>query len=230
MKKSECIPQFPELLPLVTLFYNQPNTVHYKWNDGSWCRLLVEEGTSQGCQLSPLFASFVVARLLEPIDGLLRERAAARLANGDTGDDGQGGIQQAHWILKERAKGGERKAIDMTPSDTAFSKSAGSHHLFSRYKLFECLIDVNQVSRDAFAAAEYATAGTAASLSEAMILRTRKQVTKKMVDLAATPRTKKKVMVVRTALSRRNVTSGPNANKTRPHLRLFLHIKPLSNT
>jgi hypothetical protein len=36
--------------------------------------------------------------------------------------------------------------------------------------------------------------------------------------------------VVRTALIRRNVTSGPNANKTRPHLRLFLHIKPLSNT
>ena len=83
---------FPELLPLVTLFYDQPNTVHYKWNDGSWRRLLMEEGTSQGCPLSPLFASFVVARLLEPIDGLLRERAATRLANEDTGDDGQGGI------------------------------------------------------------------------------------------------------------------------------------------
>jgi len=33
-------------------------------------------------------------------------------------------IQQAHQILKERAKGGERKAGDMTPSETAFSKSA----------------------------------------------------------------------------------------------------------
>ena len=40
-------------------------------------------------------------------------------------------IQQAHQILKERAKGGKRKAGDMTPSDTAFSKSAGSHHHFS---------------------------------------------------------------------------------------------------
>ena len=67
---------FPELLPLVTLFYDQPNTVHYKWNDGP---------------LSPLFASFVVACLLDPIDGLLRERAATRLANGDTGNDGKGG-------------------------------------------------------------------------------------------------------------------------------------------
>jgi len=54
----------------------------------------MEEGTSQGCPLSPLSASFVVARLLEPIDCLLRERAATRLTNGDTGDDGQGGVSQ----------------------------------------------------------------------------------------------------------------------------------------
>lgn len=94
--KNVIATSFPELLPLVKLFYDQPNTVHYKWNDGSWRwrRLLMEEGTSQGCPLSPLFASFVVARLLKPIDGLLRERAANRLANGDTDDDGdgQGGI------------------------------------------------------------------------------------------------------------------------------------------
>ena len=40
-------------------------------------------------------------------------------------------IQQAHRALKERAKGGARKAGDMTPSNTTFSKSAGSHHRFS---------------------------------------------------------------------------------------------------
>ncbi len=114
-------------------------------------------------------------------------------------------IQQARRILKERAKeGGERKAGDMTPSDAAFSKSAGSHHRFSRNKLSENPIDVNQVSRDAFAAAGYATAGTAASSNEAMILRTRKRATEKMVDLAATPRTKRKEMVVCMALSGRN--------------------------
>jgi hypothetical protein len=90
--KNVIATSIPELLPLVTLFYDQPNTVHYKWNDGSWHCFLMEEGTSQGCPLSPLFASFVVARLLEPIDGLLRERAAARLAAGNTGDDCQGGI------------------------------------------------------------------------------------------------------------------------------------------
>ena len=60
----------------------------------------MEEGTSQGCPLSPLLASFVVARLLEPIDGLLRERAAARLANGDPGDDSQGGISHLLSVIK----------------------------------------------------------------------------------------------------------------------------------
>jgi hypothetical protein len=59
--KNVIATSFPELLPLVTLFYNQPNTVHYKWNDGSWHCLLMEEGTSQGCPLSPLFVSFLVA-------------------------------------------------------------------------------------------------------------------------------------------------------------------------
>jgi hypothetical protein len=68
---------FPELLPLTTRFYQHAGTVHHKWDDGTWCTLLMKEGVSQGCPLSPLFASFVVARLLHPIDSLLRERVAA---------------------------------------------------------------------------------------------------------------------------------------------------------
>ena len=40
--------------------------------------------------------------------------------------------------------------------------------------------------------------------NDAMVLRTRKRATEKMVDLAATPKTKKKAMVVHTALSQRN--------------------------
>jgi hypothetical protein len=83
---------FPELLPLTTLFYGNVMTVHHKWNDGSWRQLQMREGVSQGCPLSPLFASFVVARLLGPIDKLLRDRAALRLSSGDPGDDGHGGI------------------------------------------------------------------------------------------------------------------------------------------
>ena len=67
---------FPELLPLTTLFYENAGTVHHKWDDGSWRTLLMKEGVSQGCPLSPLFASFVIARLLKPIDKLLRQRAS----------------------------------------------------------------------------------------------------------------------------------------------------------
>jgi hypothetical protein len=63
---------FLELLPLTTLFYSNTNTVHHKWSDGTWRQLLMEEGVvTQGCPLSPLFASFLVARLLEPINALL---------------------------------------------------------------------------------------------------------------------------------------------------------------
>ena len=94
----------------------------------------------------------------------------------------------------------------MSPSDTAFSMSAGSHHHFSHNKFSENPIDVNQVSRDDFAAAGYTTTGAAASSNEALILRTRKRVTENMVDLAATPRTKRKAKVVHTALSGCNAT------------------------
>jgi hypothetical protein len=83
---------FPEILPLTKLFYHKANTVHHKWDDGSWRTFLMKEGVSQGCPLLPLFASFVVARLLQPIDSLLRERAVARLASSNPGDDGFGGI------------------------------------------------------------------------------------------------------------------------------------------
>ena len=83
---------FPEILPLATLFYSEPGTVHHKWADGTWRTLVMEEGVSQGCPLSPIFASLVVACLLRPLDKLLKERAKQRLQNGNPGDDGSGGI------------------------------------------------------------------------------------------------------------------------------------------
>ena len=83
---------FPEILPLTTLFYEHAGTVHHKWADGTWRTLLMEEGVSQGCPLSPIFASLVVACLLKPLDKLLRARATHRLKNGNPGDDGAGGI------------------------------------------------------------------------------------------------------------------------------------------
>jgi hypothetical protein len=52
----------------------------------------MEEGVTQGCPLSPLFTSFMVANLLEPIDALLRARAAEQLASGNPVNDNYGGI------------------------------------------------------------------------------------------------------------------------------------------
>jgi hypothetical protein len=83
---------FPELLPLTTLFYSNANTVHHKRSDGTWRQLLMGKGVTQGCSLSPLFTSFVVARLLEPIDALLLTQAAKQIASGDPGDDKYSGI------------------------------------------------------------------------------------------------------------------------------------------
>ena len=80
------------MLPLTTLFYKHAGTVHHLWADGTWCTLLMEEGVSQGCPLSPIFASLVIANLLQPLDIELRKRATTRLLNGDPGDNGFGGI------------------------------------------------------------------------------------------------------------------------------------------
>jgi hypothetical protein len=77
---------FPQMLPLTTLFYEQAGTVHHKWADGTWHTLLMEEGVSQGCPLSPIFASLVIANLLHPLDIELHERAATHLLNGVPGN------------------------------------------------------------------------------------------------------------------------------------------------
>jgi hypothetical protein len=84
---------FPKMLSLEQLFYEKPYNVHFKWDDGSWHTLLMHEGSSQGCPLSPLFYAFIVARLLEPIDDLLKECATPQLAHDQPpGEDGCGGV------------------------------------------------------------------------------------------------------------------------------------------
>jgi hypothetical protein len=52
----------------------------------------MEEGISQGCPLSPIFASLVIANLIQSIDIELRKKATTCLLNGNPGDDGFGGI------------------------------------------------------------------------------------------------------------------------------------------
>ena len=59
---------FLKLLPPPNFFYENTTTFHHKWDYRSRRTHLTKEGVSQGCPLSPLFASLVVAHLLEPID------------------------------------------------------------------------------------------------------------------------------------------------------------------
>lgn len=61
-------------------------------DDGTWTTIAMEEGVNQGCPLSCTLAAIVLHAILAPLAQKLRDRAAARLAQGDPGDDGFGGI------------------------------------------------------------------------------------------------------------------------------------------
>ena len=87
---------FPELYNFTSLLYDTDGTVHYKWNQTKWKQLEMEDGVSQGCPLSPIFATLVLHRILQPLDTALKERAKARLQQGNPGDDGFGSI--AHLL------------------------------------------------------------------------------------------------------------------------------------
>ena len=50
----------------------------------------MEEGFSQGCPASPVFAAIVLHVILEQLQQELNIRAASRKSNGDNGDDGMG--------------------------------------------------------------------------------------------------------------------------------------------
>ena len=90
---------FPELIPLTTLIYEEPANVHFKWKTDEWKSISMKEGVNQGCPLSSTFASLVLNRILTPINNLLHQRAAERLRNGDPGDDGYGGITHLFaWV------------------------------------------------------------------------------------------------------------------------------------
>jgi hypothetical protein len=83
---------FPKMLLLTALFHEHAGTVHHKWADSTWYTLLMEEGISHGCPLSPKFASLVVTNLLYPHDIKLHKRATTCLLNDNPGKDGFGGI------------------------------------------------------------------------------------------------------------------------------------------
>ena len=83
---------FPELTPFTSLLYTEYGDVYYKWDQRDWRSLKMKEGVNQGCPLSPIFATLVLHRVLEPLANSLKDRAQARLDSGNKGDDGFGSI------------------------------------------------------------------------------------------------------------------------------------------
>jgi hypothetical protein len=83
---------FPELLPLTSMLYNETGEVWLRMADGSCATIDMVEGTNQGCPLSSTLAAIVLHSVIAPIADLLQQRAASRLAQGNPGDDGFGGV------------------------------------------------------------------------------------------------------------------------------------------
>ena len=75
--------RYPDLLPLATLLYGSTNNVHFKWVDGTWHLLPIEEGVNQGCPLFlSTFAFLVLNEVLRPRDTELKHQANMRYLKG----------------------------------------------------------------------------------------------------------------------------------------------------
>ena len=83
--------EFPELEAFVDSLYADPGQQMVRCADGTWASLPVEEGFSQGCPFSPIFAALVLTVILIKTNRVLCIRAQRRLASGSSMDDTQGG-------------------------------------------------------------------------------------------------------------------------------------------
>ena len=75
--------KFPTLEPFVDLIYESAGETFVRLEDGTWTVILVQEGFSQGCPASPVFAAIVLHEILSVIQKELDSRALSRLANYD---------------------------------------------------------------------------------------------------------------------------------------------------
>jgi hypothetical protein len=82
--------KFPSLEPFADLIYDGVGETFVKLEDGSWTVIAVQEGFSQGCPASPVFAAIVLNEILTQLHKELALRAALRKSRGDTGDDNDG--------------------------------------------------------------------------------------------------------------------------------------------
>lgn len=84
--------RFQTLEPYADLIYDGAGETFVRLEDGKWVIIPVNEGFSQGCPASPVFAAIVLHDILSQIQPELNARAAQRKAYGDCGDDGLGSL------------------------------------------------------------------------------------------------------------------------------------------
>jgi hypothetical protein len=82
---------FPHLQPIADSLYKTTHYAKYKNLDGQWETIEVEEGFTQGCPFSPLFAGLVLTHILTKVNAELLTRAENRKCNDIYLDDGHGG-------------------------------------------------------------------------------------------------------------------------------------------
>ena len=82
--------KFPTLEAFSDLIYEEAGETFVKLEDGDWTIISVEEGFTQGCPVSPVFAAIVLNEILDKIQQELNQRASIRVSNGELGDDGFG--------------------------------------------------------------------------------------------------------------------------------------------
>jgi hypothetical protein len=82
---------FPELDGFADCLYEDYGRQCLRRDDGTWEVIEVQEGFSQGCPASPIFAALVLTSILTKINRDLSLDALTRFNKGNKHDDGQGG-------------------------------------------------------------------------------------------------------------------------------------------
>ncbi|KAL7505912.1 hypothetical protein ACHAXN_009488 [Cyclotella atomus] len=89
--------KFPTLEPFADLIYDGAGETFVRKEDSTWVIIKVNEGFSQGCPASPVFAAIVLHDILSRIIPELESRAAHRKLNNNGGNDGHGSIGFILW-------------------------------------------------------------------------------------------------------------------------------------
>ncbi|KAL7502262.1 hypothetical protein ACHAXN_000775, partial [Cyclotella atomus] len=82
--------KFPPLEPFADLIYDGVGETFVKLEDGTWTVIAVNEGFSQGCPASSVFAAIVLNEILTQLHKDFALRAAPRKSTSAPGDDNDG--------------------------------------------------------------------------------------------------------------------------------------------